>query len=164
MPFKNHDDKKRYQRERARKMRRAKGIPIRTRMSKEQQLLNQRKASRKHYNSNLEQERARTKKWKKDNPEKQRFIEKRRRSRKINAEGSHTHEQWIELKNQYGCRCVRCQKHESEVKLTQDHIIPLSKGGTDYIDNIQPLCFSCNSSKQDSVIEMFETYLLKFAS
>ncbi len=40
-----------------------------------------------------------------------------------------------------------CGYKEPEIKLTLDHVIPLSKGGRNIIDNIQPLCLACNDSK-----------------
>lgn len=58
----------------------------------------------------------------------------------------HTRDQWLRLKAEFDHRCVRCGC--SPTVLTRDHILPLCKGGSDDIGNIQPLCGSCNSSRR----------------
>jgi 5-methylcytosine-specific restriction enzyme A len=42
----------------------------------------------------------------------------------------------------------RCQSCEQSDKLAIDHIIPLAKGGSNDISNLQTLCNSCNSQKK----------------
>lgn len=42
-------------------------------------------------------------------------------------------------------------KYGREVMMTQDHIIPRSKGGPDDLDNLQPMCIHCNRDKADSL-------------
>jgi 5-methylcytosine-specific restriction endonuclease McrA len=48
-------------------------------------------------------------------------------------------------------RCAQCGKTPlgHHVVLVVDHKIPWSWGGTDDIDNLQPLCEECNSGKKD---------------
>jgi 5-methylcytosine-specific restriction endonuclease McrA len=94
-------------------------------------------------------------KWRKENYLKWRqmsnFYDKRYKARKRNAEGSHTLGEWETLKAQYNWTCLWCGKSEPEIELTEDHIIPISKRGSDNIENIQPLCRSCNSKKGTKV-------------
>lgn len=45
-------------------------------------------------------------------------------------------------------RCVECSSKE---KLEYDHIIPLSKGGSNTARNIQLLCQKCNRSKSNKI-------------
>lgn len=60
------------------------------------------------------------------------------------AKATHSIEQWIALIAEFGQRCVRCA---TPGKVTKDHIVPLFLGGSDGIDNLQPLCLMCNSTK-----------------
>jgi 5-methylcytosine-specific restriction endonuclease McrA len=87
------------------------------------------------------------KKYGKYSIEKKRFTNQRYKARKRMAEGSHTFLEWQNLKIFYKFMCLSCKKYEPGIKLTEDHIIPLSMGGTDFIENIQPLCGSCNTRK-----------------
>lgn len=91
--------------------------------------------------------------WRRDNPEKARLIRLRshavRKARKLNAEGSFTAEEWQAIKARQGFRCLICGMYEPLIKLTVDHVIPLSKGGSNYAMNISALCAPCNSFKRD---------------
>jgi len=86
--------------------------------------------------------------WKKESNKRCRAVvahgKARYKARKKGAEGSHTLKEWNEIIQLSGGKCVMCGKVK---RLTRDHIIPLSMGGSDYITNIQPLCAHCNSKK-----------------
>lgn len=69
------------------------------------------------------------------------------RASKMAAIGSHSYIEFEELKQKYHNICLCCKRQEPFIVLTEDHIVPLSLGGTDDIGNIQPLCQSCNSRK-----------------
>jgi 5-methylcytosine-specific restriction endonuclease McrA len=75
----------------------------------------------------------------------------RKRALSFGYTGEHfTFEEWLALLEFYGHRCLRCGSRES---LSVDHVIPLSLGGSNSIDNIQPLCERCNSLKSDTIAD-----------
>lgn len=62
--------------------------------------------------------------------------------------GLHEHfsgAEWYALCEKHAFRCVMCGV--TPEKLSPDHMIPLVKGGSNKIDNIAPVCLTCNLSK-----------------
>ena len=86
----------------------------------------------------------------KRHPKRIAHLKSRRYAREKGAVGNHTLTEWEDLKIEFDSKCAFCRQPK---KLTKDHIIPLSEGGTDYIDNIQPLCRNCNSKKWKNIHE-----------
>lgn len=95
------------------------------------------------------------KEWltKSSNYENKLWQNNQRRVKKLGNGGSHSLSDWETLKAQYNWTCLCCKKSEPTIILSRDHIIPLSKGGSDNIENIQPLCRSCNSIKNNKIIK-----------
>lgn len=89
--------------------------------------------------------------WARANPDKRVAAQNKRRSRILSSTEHYTSEEWQELCKKYGNACLACGRVDRQ--LSVDHVIPLSKGGSNAIDNIQPLCRPCNSSKNAKIID-----------
>ena len=69
-----------------------------------------------------------------------------------------TKPQRLELQN-FRCEICGCiedeipERKDNRNKWEEDHIIPLSKGGSHTEDNLQILCWPCNRKKGDKLIE-----------
>jgi 5-methylcytosine-specific restriction endonuclease McrA len=100
------------------------------------------------------QYRARNAAWVRNHPQATKAIMARSRFRRRAAIKSAlcnlTHKQWEEIRRRQGHRCLACGEKKP---LTQDHIIPVSRGGVHTASNIQGLCLSCNSKKHDKTID-----------
>ena len=79
------------------------------------------------------------------------LSELKRRAIRTDGNADFDYQQWIEMRTDN--KCLACGKSEPEIKLTIDHIIPLSKGGKHIKENIQPLCFSCNVRKYTAIVD-----------
>ena len=94
--------------------------------------------------------------WRKNNKEKIRHYAQNRRARIAGNGGDLTVEEWNEILDFYGHKCLCCGR--DDVKLTIDHVVPIFRGGTHTADNIQPLCGPCNSRKKDKHIDYRKEY------
>lgn len=75
---------------------------------------------------------------------------RRRKLLKKQVVGSHTLEDRESILRAQKNRCALCRVQFGKTTMaTVDHIIPISKEGTDYRHNIQLLCGPCNSGKSN---------------
>jgi 5-methylcytosine-specific restriction endonuclease McrA len=78
-------------------------------------------------------------------------VKARVRTARHAGRGSFTAQEFRELCERYGNKCLACG--DTEAVLEADHVVPLTRGGSDSINNIQPLCGSCNRKKFVNVID-----------
>lgn len=110
--------------------------------------------------ANAEKIRARARAWAKNNPERHAEIARtwsaanrapcniklqKYRAALRGAPYSLTLEEWQSILEYFGHACAYCLR--TDLPLSQDHVIPVSKGGGTTAENIVPACRPCNSRK-----------------
>lgn len=110
---------------------------------------NERSRAWKRENADKVKESAR--RYQQNNLEKHCAKQHKRRAKIAKSGGSYTLDEWSDLRREYGNTCIvpGCKN----TNLEPDHVIPVSKGGTSDISNIQPLCRFHNRSKGTKVID-----------
>lgn len=104
--------------------------------------------------ANPEKRKALITEWRKNNPEKNRSYDQNRRARKNESVGTLSPDLYPKLfKLQRGC-CAICKEKLSHLRKNNhlDHVFPLvprkgDKAGDNTNENMQLLCYSCNSKK-----------------
>lgn len=89
----------------------------------------------------------------KNNREKTRFKKFKRLG--LLLKGTHTETEILELYENQGGMCFYCSEPLGN-DYHKDHYIPISKGGSNYIDNIVLACSPCNLSKADKLPSEWE--------
>ena len=119
------------------------------------------KLKKEYRNNNKDKIRIYEKKHYKEHPELARKRDRKRRAIKEKIIETFSDKEWLQkLKNTFGV-CPRCNKYVGMAYLTLDHIYPVSLAYKDYlktgikeiytIDDVQPLCRSCNSKKYNTI-------------
>lgn len=86
------------------------------------------------------------KRWQSNNKDRLLIHWRNRNARKKNSEGKYNLEDIKKLLEYQKYKCVNCYKSVKK-SYHVDHINPLSKGGTNWPENLQILCPTCNLRK-----------------
>lgn len=78
-------------------------------------------------------------------------------ARRRGALGRYSAQEFRDLCSIYRGECAYCGYVRP---LEADHAIPLSRGGSNFIDNILPACRYCNASKKDRTVEEFRAGMI----
>lgn len=114
--------------------------------------------NRAYYVRTIEQRRLYNRQYRKTKSHICDMAKRRYQLRKAQLIATLTVADWDAIKDGFDHRCVYCNRHSD--RLTQEHIIPVSKGGAYTPENIVTACPSCNSRKHTK--DAFE-FLIKNA-
>lgn len=111
------------------------------------------KKNRERYQQNKEAHAEAGKAWRENNRERSNFISRVGKHRRRSAAGIYTCEDIDRIRDEQKGKCAFCrikmQGSTGPARETIDHIVAVSKGGTNWPKNLQLLCKSCNSKKHD---------------
>lgn len=107
-------------------------------------------AQKAYKEANIEKTKAAQKVYYKANPEKFRLYATSRRAVEYNSEGSLEFEDYFLIFEKHDYKCPYCNA-DVQNNFHLDHIVPLTKGGSSWVDNFQALCPFCNLSKKDKM-------------
>lgn len=79
----------------------------------------------------------------------------RTRARRKECVGHYTAAQFRAKLKKMKFRCAYCKIEITQQTASADHIIPLAKGGTNWIRNIAPACLPCNTRKSTLTVSEF---------
>lgn len=103
-------------------------------------------AKRMKHALNPEKNRQEQKRWREKNPDKCRVLDRNKCAKRRNIDGRHTLQDETNQLEKQGNRCYWCSKLlQSDAQV--DHVVPLTRGGTNWPHNIVIACAFCNNSK-----------------
>lgn len=98
--------------------------------------------------SDPEHLRQRGREYRAKNPDMFRQINRTTKATRRGASGTHTEKDVDDLRILQGGKCAMCGDGLRDGDFHVDHIIPLSKGGNNFVGNIQLACSQCNIRKR----------------
>lgn len=107
---------------------------------------------RQYYQEHREETLEHVRQYSQGHPEVRLAARHKRRALLADSNGNFTAEEFRLLCETYGNRCLYCQE---ELPLTPDHMVPISRGGSNSIENIVPSCRSCNQRKHTMTYDEF---------
>lgn len=119
------------------------------------------KKYRSNYNlqpENAERIKKLNQQWQQSNKDKNSASVRNYLARKVGATGLHTSKDISSLKSKQTV-CI-CGQSFGDLPHTVEHIVPLSRGGSNDISNLMLMCKSCNSQKGNKLPSEYVEYLL----
>lgn len=87
-----------------------------------------------------------------------------RTAKRLGVLSTLTEDEWRLVVYTLNQTCTYCGKKMDILSLTMDHVVPMSKGGTNTVDNVTVACLSCNVIKSDRDLDEFLTNRKKYKS